>query len=219
MSIKKNAWLIGAAGLALFILFGSAPGRPDQETLPPAISALFPANVTNVTGQYFAGAGTKTNMSGGDIYGEMPNTRDCNHLGKGSMHIKLSVWTGEYAQHMLDILRKGIPGKIAEDRKRRQETVDAWAGQNNNPFVDKWGPTQEEAVPGGTAIWFETEGPCVEDENPRYHAASVTAYSVQGSAYAEVEIGLRGELAVVKAMLIETLNKIAKTDFTKLAKS
>lgn len=218
MPVGKNAWFIRVAGFVPLMLFGSALGLPAQQTLPPAISALFPANVTNITGQYFPGRASANSMSGGNIYGEIPNTRDCNHLGKGSMKIELSVWAGEGAKFMMDILRKGIPERIAEDRKRRQEEVDSWSAQQNHPFIDQWGPVQEEAVPGGEAIWFETEGPCVEDENPRYHTVSVTAYSVQGSVYAKVEIGLRGELAVAKAMLLETLDKIAKTDFTKLAK-
>jgi hypothetical protein len=214
MRIKKNAWRTGAAGLALLTLFGSTPGRQDIRTLPPEISALLPANVKNITGEFSPGPGTKTNMSGGDIYGEVPNTRDCNHLGVGTIHIKLWVWTGEYANTMLDNLRKGIPGKIDEERKARQKAAE-W---KDDPFVSKWGPVQEEEVPGGRAISYETDGPCVEDENPSYHAVAVRGYSVQGSAYAEVEIGLRGEMAVAKAMLVETLDKIAKTDFAKLAK-
>jgi hypothetical protein len=214
MQIKKNAWSIGAASFALLTLFGNAPGRQDLRKLPPEISALLPANAKNITGEFSAGPGTKTNMSGGDIYGEVPNTRDCNHLGKGTIHIKLWVVTGEYADHMLDIYRRGIPGKIDEERKARQKAME-W---KDDPFVSKWGPVQEEEVPGGRAISFETDGPCVEDENPSYHGVAVRGYSVQGSAYAEVEIGLRGEMAVAKAMLVETLDKIAQTDFVKLAK-
>ena len=220
MHKEKNPRLLGTAGFVLFMVLGSALGLPAQQKLPPSITVLFPANVKNVTGNFNSCPAPGCKLSGGDIYGEIPNTRDCSRSNPqtGVMHIRLLIWRGEAAAFMADRLGKGIPDTISQDRQGWQRAIDIWAASNDRNMVDQWGPIHEEAVPGGTAIWYEKGGPCIMDENPRYNYVSLTAYSMQGFVHAKVEIGFQGEIAAAKAMLIETLEKIAKTDFSKIPK-
>lgn len=181
------------AGLALLIWAAGLPGLQAQQSLPPEIAALFPANVIKPGGTY-------TPQMRVDISGEVPNTRACDKgitAGTGGMRIELLFFQGQRAS-LIQMYAKNLRHFIDQEKA------------NMTP-----GPVHEEEVAGGTALWVEETGPCVESVNANSHSVNLQCQFVQGQVYGKIGISFLGDVAEAKAMLAETLDKISKLDLSK----
>ena len=192
MKINGRTFL-KSVGLALLIWAAGLPGLQAQQALPPEIAALFPANIINPGGTY-------TPQMRVDISGEVPNTRACDKgitAGTGGMRIELLFFQGQRAS-LIQTYAKNLRHFIDQEKA------------NMTP-----GPVHEEEVAGGTALWVEETGPCVESANASSHSVNLKCQFVQGQVYGKIGISFLGDVAEAKAMLAETLDKISKLDLSK----
>ena len=197
------AWVVATSGG----IFSQAPTPARPGALPRELAALMPAGATGVTGTWNT-AGT---LSMGEVGADVQGDSTCDgRPGPGTIRIELMKQAQQALLPMYEQgwRQKGVEAKAAvvHDAEQHQQA----------PLKVSVGDVKEEALPGGTVVYFQyTEG-CVQAPKPNHTTASLRAVVQQGGVFANLAIVLPGTAAQARALAAEILARLQKTDFSQI---
>jgi hypothetical protein len=190
---------------AAFHALGQAPTR----ALPKELAGLLPTGATGATGTWSA-AGT---LGMGQVRADLRGALDCGGkpgVGTISLEIMSQSRQGPTLQMYEQAWRqKGAAAKaaMAHDAEERQKA----------PLKVSVSAVREEAVPGGTLVYFDhTEG-CIQSPRPSHTTASLKGVVQRGGVFVTFDIVLPGTAAQAKALAGEILGNLQKMDFSQVA--
>jgi hypothetical protein len=200
------------AGLIALLFAGTAfhaLGQAPSRALPKELAGLLPTGATGATGTWSA-AGT---LGMGQVRADIRGALGCDGkpgVGSINMEVMSQSRQGPTLQMYEQAWRqKGAAAKtaLARDAEERQKT----------PLKVSVSAVREEAVPGGTLVYFDhTEG-CIQSPRPSHTTASLKGVVQRGGVFVAFDIMLSGTAAQAKALADEILANLQNTDFSQVA--
>jgi hypothetical protein len=182
-----------------------------QQSLPPDLTRLFPGDASNITGSFVPQPSPF--LFRADLTGKIPGKHTCsNEPELGTLKIELVAFDGSKEGNLMANMQADGWSQSHEKAYQSAKKYDSGDPRRTVTF------SRDEPIEGGLAFYHEATVGCVEDVHPSYTETIFQSDARQGNIFITIEGNFRGTALEAKAILLETLGKISKTDFQKLSK-
>lgn len=191
--------------LTLSALAGSPPAK---------LAGLMPKGVTHFMGE----PARMQVMMYTTLLSDYPQKRGCSKSGTTPKAIEIDLKSFDIATELGKMQVQFIPSNSKKNmdvlKKQLEEVLAIWKSSGHG----RAGTIKEETVKGGKIFSVSYDDVCYESENPAYHEVRMKGYLFNGKTEAMLSLTVLCDDAEARAMMIEMLDKIERTDFTDLMK-